>query len=269
VRVFRLPPSDEPPDFRRQAAAYRRHRRGYSRALYDAIEAAAGRPATLPALDVGCGTGLVSDDLRARGWALVAVDFSAPMLAEARDALGSAVPMTRARSEALPVAASRFALVACGTAFHWFDRLPALAEMHRALAEGGWAAIFWRYPRRGEPTAELVREVLARFGAQLPGEPVTMHPPEPFAGSPLHPQPEIVLDVELSYTAAGFHGYASSTEFLRRVAGPHHAAFLDALREELERRYPNGLVERCREHLFLAQRAASALRLGGSARSAD
>jgi hypothetical protein len=63
-----------------------------------------------------------------------------------------------------------------------------------------------------------------------------------------------VLHQVLHYTAAEFHGYAATTEFLRRFAGEHHAAFLDTLRDELERRFPDGIDEPSDEHLFLARR---------------
>jgi hypothetical protein len=63
-----------------------------------------------------------------------------------------------------------------------------------------------------------------------------------------------VLQTTLRYTPAEFHGYAATTEFLRRFAGEHHAAFLDALRDELERRFPDGIEEPSEEHLFLARR---------------
>jgi SAM-dependent methyltransferase len=253
VAEFALPPSDEPPDFRRQAATYARYRRDYSDGLYAAIEVRTGRRPGRRALDVGCGTGLVSAALRERGWGVVGVDFSSPMLGEAKREHGDASPLVRARSEALPLSARRFDLVACGTAFHWFARLAALAEMSRVLVPGGWVALFWRYPKHGEATSRLVREVLARLGPKLPEETFYTHPPEPFAGSAFAALPEMRFDVELAYTAAGFHGYVATTEFLRRVAGPLHARFLGDLREELERRYPSGIVERCCEHLFLGR----------------
>src|SRR5438128_166992 len=49
---FGLPRSDEPFDFRHQAALYGRYRRDYSRALYDAIEARVGPPSRRLVADV-------------------------------------------------------------------------------------------------------------------------------------------------------------------------------------------------------------------------
>jgi SAM-dependent methyltransferase len=245
---------DEPVDFRRQAATYGRYRRDYSDALYDAIERQAGAGGGRCALDLGCGTGFVAARLVARGWRLVGADFSAPMLAEARRSLAGRVPLVRARAEALPIADAAVALVTCGTAFHWFAPRPALDETTRVLVPGGFIALFWRYPKPGAETPKLIREVLGRFGPLLPQEQVYVHPPEPFLGTALEPAAPLVIGSTLRYTADEFHGYAATTELLRRFAGPHHAAFLAALREELERRFPDGIEEPSEEHLFLARR---------------
>lgn len=249
-----MPRSDEPPDFRRQASGYARFRRDYSGALYEAIADLVGAPDGRRALDLGCGTGFVTGSLRARGWRVVGADFSAPMLAEARGFLAPPALLIRSRAEALALPDASVALVTCGTAFHWFAPRPALDEVTRVLVPGGVVALFWRYPAADAPTPRLIREVLARFGPQIPDRQVLVHPPEPFLASTLQPAPPRILRSTLRYTPAEFHGYAASTELLRRFAGEHHAAFLDALLEELERRFPGGIEEPSEEHLFLARR---------------
>jgi SAM-dependent methyltransferase len=249
-----LPRSDEPPDFRRQAASYARYRRDYSAALYAAIAERTGPPDGRGALDLGCGTGFVSARLGGEGWRVVGGDFSAPMLAEAREFLGEDAALVRARAEALPLASGVVALVTCGTAFHWFAPRPALDELTRVLAPGGWAALFWRYPAREAATPRLVREVMERFGPRLPDVQIVVHAPEPFLGSILEPATPQIIPTVLRYTAADYHGYAASTELLRRFAGEHHDAFLLELRAELERRFPDGIEEPSEEHLFLARR---------------
>jgi SAM-dependent methyltransferase len=249
-----MPRSDEPPDFRRQASTYGRFRRDYSRALYDAIAERTGAAGGRRALDLGCGTGFVSAALSRRGWRVVGGDFSAPMLGEARRFLGDSAALVRARAEALPLATDAVALITCGTAFHWFGPRATLQEMQRILAPGGWAALFWRYPTRDAVTPKLIREVLERFGPKLPDQHVLVHSPEPFLGSELRPEAPIVLPTTLQFTPAEFHGYAATVELLRRLAGEHHAEFLAGLRDELERRYPQGIEEKSEEYLFLARR---------------
>jgi SAM-dependent methyltransferase len=255
-----LPRSDEPFDFRHQATLYGRYRRDYSDALYAAIEARTGAPAGRRAFDVGCGTGFVVSTLARRGWRAVGVDFSAPMLAEAR---ATGLPLLRARGELLPVADGSASLITSGTAFHWLAPAPALAEFRRALAPGGWVAVFWRYARPDEPSMALVVETLAGFGTlaasgvafarELTRERLFVHPPDPLAGAGLACAPPIEIDTELAFTPESFHGYVATLEWIRRLAGDDHAAFLAKLRDELDRRYPGGFRERNREYLFLAQ----------------
>lgn len=249
-----LPRSDEPPDFRRQARAYTQFRRDYSDALYDAITERAGAGAGRRALDLGCGTGFVTASLRRRGWDVVGADFSQPMLAEAQAFLAPRADLVRSRAEALALRDGSVDLVTCGTAFHWFAPRPTLDEIARVLAPGGTVALFWRYPAPDAETPRLVREVLLRFEREIPARQVFVHAPEPFLGSVLEPAPPRILQHVLRYTPSQFHGYAATTEFLRRFAGDHHAAFLDALRDELERRFPEGIDEPSEEHLFLARR---------------
>jgi SAM-dependent methyltransferase len=249
-----LPRSDEPPDFRRQARGYAQFRRNYADALYDAIDEFAGAADGRAALDLGGGTGFVTASLRARGWNVVGADFSQPMLAEAQAFLAPPALLMRSRAEALPLRDGSVSLVTCGTAFHWFAPRPTLDEITRVLAPGGSVALFWRYPAADAPTPKLIREVLARFGPLIPDQQVFVHPPEPFVNSALVAETPRILQTTLRYTPAEFHGYAASTEFLRRFAGEHHAVFLAALRDELERRYPDGIDEPSEEYLYLARR---------------
>jgi SAM-dependent methyltransferase len=253
VTEYSLPRSDEPFDFRHQATLYARYRRGYSAPLYDLIEARTGPAAGRLAVDLGCGTGLVGRTLRQRGWAVVGVDFSGPMLAEARR--GGSLALVQGRGEVLPLRDATAALFTCGTMFHWLAPVPALAEIARVLAPGGWIAIFWRTAVPGEEPMRIVADVLGRFGSVLPeGFGADVHSPLVFGGSGLIGEPVIEIDTTLTFTAEEFHGYVATVEWIRRMAGPNHAAFLAALREELDRTRPGGLVERNREYLLLARR---------------
>lgn len=250
-----VPRSDEPFDFRHQAAIYGTWRRDYSSALYDAIAVRTGPPAGRRAIDLGCGTGFVASSLAGRGWRVVGADFSAPMLAAARTLVPASVALVRARGEALPIADGTAGLLTCGTAFHWLSPSAALAEIVRVLAPGGTAALFWRYPTPGEPYMRLVGEIASRFGHAVLPDDVRVHSPEPFAGSALTAEPLVLVDSELRFTAAQFHGYIATVEWLRRLLGASHADFLAALETELHRRWPDGFVERNQEHLFLARKS--------------
>jgi len=260
VREFSLPRCDEPPDFRRQALTYARYRPDYSRALYDAIDARAGAGGGRAALDLGCGTGFVATELVRRGWRPVGVDFSAPMLAEARRLGAGAFAVARAAAEALPLGDGTVALVTCGTAFHWFAPAPTLAEIGRVLAPDGWGALFWRYDAPGQPHMKLVGELLREVAGDLPvlGDGFTVHPAEPFAGAVLVAEPALVLESELAFTAESFHGYVGTLEWIRRFSGDRYGEFLRRLDEEARSRWPDGFGARVKEYLYLARKPVRA-----------
>jgi len=252
---FGLPPDDEPFDFRRQAGVYARFRRDYSSAVYDAIAARTGGGGGRVAIDLGCGTGFVTASLVRRGWRAIGVDLSGPMLAAARTALPSAV-LVRARGESLPLRAGGASLVTAGTAFHWMAPAPTLAEVSRILRPDGWMAIFWRMSMRDSPAMAIVADVLARRGIVLPqGLPGELASRATFTGCALIAEAELRFESTTRFTPEALHGYVSTVEWIRRVAGSLHAQFLDDLRTELERRHAGGVEDRTEELLLLARRA--------------
>lgn len=245
-----LPRDDEPFDFRRQAATYGRYRRDYSPALYDAVAEHTGEAAGRFAADLGCGTGFVASTLTRRGWRAVGVDFSAPMLAQART-----LAVVQARVESLPLRDGACALVTAGTAFHWFQPAPALAEIVRILVPGGWVALFWRYPRAEEPSNALIREAMAEVGHPVPADLGWVHPPAPFAGAAgLEAVEPRVLSATIAYTPDAYLGWVATLEWVRRIAGPDHPRLLAHLKTLVSERHPGGFDERNEEHLFLGRR---------------
>jgi SAM-dependent methyltransferase len=177
------------------------------------------------------------------------------MLAAARGALPDAT-LVRARAEAMPFRTVSADLVTAGTAFHWMPPAPTIAEVARVLRRGGWVAIFWRFTKRGTEPKRLVEDALASVGVTVPeGLPGALASPAVFDGSGLVFEADIRLDTMLDFTADEFHGYVSTVEWLRRLAGPAHGRFLDALATELARRHPEGIREPNEEFLLLARRS--------------
>lgn len=95
------------------------------------------------ALEIACGTGLVTRRLRERlvpTMPLVATDLSRPMLEFARAGLAGVdgIEWREADALRLPFADAQFGAVVCGFGFMFVpDRLAALREARRVLAEGG------------------------------------------------------------------------------------------------------------------------------------
>ena len=165
------------------AADYAALRPGYPA---DAVSFLLGeRP--LRVLDLGAGTGLLTDQLLAAGHEVLAVDPSAGML----DQLTARLPQVQAAvgdAESLPVPDGDVDAVVAGQAAHWFDPERAAPELRRVLRPGGVLGFVWntrdeRVPWVGALGAALAAEardheadqtVVARFAAALPAT-VTEH----------------------------------------------------------------------------------------------
>lgn len=129
------------------AEEYDRERRGYPDGLIDAavragpLLAGPGRGARV--VEVGCGTGLLTAALVARGLAVEAVDPGANMIRLARRRVGEGAPVRfhQRRFEDVALPDATFAAVFSATAFHWIEPEVGWARAAGLLAPGGILAL--------------------------------------------------------------------------------------------------------------------------------
>ena len=143
-------PSTEPrPDVRiinhfnsqEAAARYAGNRPQSHRRVLALVESILG--AALPverALDVGCGTGHSTVALLPLARAVVGLDSSRFMLAQAGG--DPAIEYRCGYAEALPFARGSFDLLTVCSAYHWFDQEKFLHEAARVLRGGGWLVLY-------------------------------------------------------------------------------------------------------------------------------
>jgi SAM-dependent methyltransferase len=153
--------SDEPDyahSFTSVAAAYDRARPSYPR------EAAEWLTGTTPAtvLELGAGTGKLTDQLVALGHDVLATDPLEPMLAYLR-ARRPDVRTAAAAAEDIPVLSHSVDVVISAQAFHWFDLDRALPEIARVLRPHGVLALVWNQRDERIP---WVRRLGAVIGSQ-------------------------------------------------------------------------------------------------------
>jgi len=144
------------------AETYRRVRPPYSRPLLDLAQEALELDAGAHVLDLGAGTGRLTEERRFAE--VVAVEPDERMRALHGNALAGS-------AEAIPLQAATVDAVFVGEAFHWFDPAHAIGELARVLRPRGGLAIFWTHWRETEPplpesALELLREPYQRFAAQ-------------------------------------------------------------------------------------------------------
>ncbi|MBJ7357548.1 class I SAM-dependent methyltransferase [Nocardioides sp.] len=120
------------------ADAYDRGRPTYPR------EAAAWLTADAPVsvLELGAGTGKLTEQLVALGHDVHATDPDAAMLARLSERLPE-VRTSQSAAEEIPAGDRSYDVVVCAQAFHWFDLDKALPEIARVLKPGGRLSLVW------------------------------------------------------------------------------------------------------------------------------
>jgi SAM-dependent methyltransferase len=139
------------------ADAYEQYIGRWSRLLAPTFLTWANIPRRAEALDVGCGTGALSEALLAHGvTSLTAIDQSEPYVEAARKKLATAKTATRfdvGDATKLPYPKGRFDIVVSGLVLNFVPQpLEMAREMLRVLRPGGRGALYvWDYAGRMEP----------------------------------------------------------------------------------------------------------------------
>ncbi|WP_438855077.1 class I SAM-dependent methyltransferase [Agromyces sp. M3QZ16-3] len=143
------------PDLRRAArsfgavaSVYGAARPGYPSEAVEWLVGDAGR-----VLDLGAGTGRLTESLVALDRDVVAVDPVEEMLEELEVRVPG-VPRILGTAEELPVEDAAFDAVVAGQAWHWFQRERAVPEIARVLRRGGVLGLAWN---RRDPSPDWLR----------------------------------------------------------------------------------------------------------------
>src|ERR1700754_1803786 len=107
-------------------------------------------------LDVGAGTGIVSEQLLARKVNVLAVEPDPRMAGIARS---KGIPVEIGTFETWDPADRRFDVVTFGQSFHWVNPDIALPKAHRLLTNGGRLALMWNRLFPTDPTHDDLAEI--------------------------------------------------------------------------------------------------------------
>lgn len=156
--------------FDRVAEAYDAVRSGYPASLVDHALERGGLGAGSRVLEVGCGTGKLTELLVERGLRVDAVDPGPNMIAMARRRVGQADAVTfhLGRFEDVDLPEQPFEAVFSATAFHWVDPAVGWAKAASALKVGGLIALLSHLNVTEEQTAALQDEFVALLHEHVP-----------------------------------------------------------------------------------------------------
>jgi ubiquinone/menaquinone biosynthesis C-methylase UbiE len=173
--------------FARVAGEYDRGRPGYPREAIDWILG----PQPIEVLDIGAGTGKLTDAVLAAGHDVLAVE----PLAEMREVLEARHPglsVIAGTAERLPLPDGSVDGVVVGAAFHWFEQDVALAEIVRVLRASGVLGLLGNSFATDRSWAAELRTILGAGTRSRPG-----HWPDPSLMASLF---ATVEDAEFTHT---------------------------------------------------------------------
>jgi len=142
------------------ADLYDASRRAYPKEIVDFMVATAGLKAGSTVLEVGCGTGQLTEQLAGYDFVVTALDIGPSLLAAARRRLGwSTVRFDVVSFEDFAAADASFDLVVSATAFHWVDPEVKFEKSARLLRPDGWLALLSTGERYDDPFATALLDI--------------------------------------------------------------------------------------------------------------
>jgi ubiquinone/menaquinone biosynthesis C-methylase UbiE len=147
------------------AERYEGSRPGYPARVTEFVTTTANLAPGAEILEIGCGTGQLTERLAGHGFRLTAIDIGPSMIATARRRLtGAEVSFQVTSFEDLAAADRSFDLVISSAAFHWIDPGVAFGKSARLLRPGGWLALLGTEERYDHPLAAALDDLWVGHG---------------------------------------------------------------------------------------------------------
>ncbi len=152
--------------FSSKVTDYVASRPDYPAALFEALTVRCKLLPGATVVDVGAGTGLLTQGLLEHGYQVWAMEPNPAMRAVADRALarGSGYRSAEGTAESLPMADASADLITAAQAFHWFDVDRARLEFLRVLRPQGQVALIWNDRVASDPLHLALDEILDQHG---------------------------------------------------------------------------------------------------------
>jgi SAM-dependent methyltransferase len=147
------------------ADRYAASRPGYPPRVVEFVAATAGLGPGASVLEIGCGTGQLTERLARCGFRLTAIDIGPSLIAAARRRVADADVSFQVTSfEDLAAADASFDLVISSAAFHWIDPGVAFSKSARLLRPGGWLALLGAEEEYDDPLGAALEPLWVTHG---------------------------------------------------------------------------------------------------------
>jgi len=159
--------TDSKQRFSNRVADYVRYRPGYPSAVRDVLRAECGLKSGHVIVDIGSGTGFLSELFLKNGNRVFGVEPNEAMRLAGEEYLASydGFVSIDGSAEATTLDDASVNFVTAGQAFHWFDQHLCRREFTRILKPDGWVVVIWN--ERLNDTTPFVRDyedLLRKFG---------------------------------------------------------------------------------------------------------
>lgn len=238
--------SDSTQRFSSRVDNYARYRPSYAQAAIELLRARCGLTHGAAVADVGSGTGILTEQLLARGAQVSAVEPNDRMRGAAEARLGSRAGFhsIAGTAETTSLAAESIELYVAGQAFHWFAPAAARREALRIVKPGGFGALLWNeHPPEGSAFLDGYQALLLRCAAEFEGI-AARRSDEPamrdFFGGAMEcatfANPQV-------YSFEALRGRLMSSSYAPETGHPKHEPLMSGLRALFDAHARDGVVE--------------------------
>ena len=225
---------------------YVRCRPGYPRSLLDSLIRQCALGPDRVVVDLGSGTGILSEMLLSSDARVIGVEPNAAMREAAEQRLGTDPNYESvdgsAEATGLPAASADVATAA--QAFHWFDPARTRTELQRVLRPPGWVALVWNL-RTSTPFNDAYDSMLEQLAPEYPA----VRARDRVAGSTvrdfLAPREPLVerFPNRQRFDEAGLAGRLMSSSYAPKPGQPGHEPLMQRMREIFAEHARDGHVE--------------------------